>query len=78
MANYIEKTTYLLENGYGCKEWYQYGKLHRENDLPAVETSIGSMEWYLHGKLHRSNGPAVEQVDGYKAWYLNGVQVPEF
>ena len=24
--------------------------------------------------LHRTDGPAVESVDGYKTWYLNGVR----
>ena len=30
-------------------------------------------EWLnLDGKYHREDGPAVEYVDGYKAWYWNG------
>jgi hypothetical protein len=30
--------------------------------------------WYLNGKLHRPDGPAVEDSDGDKKWYLNGEQ----
>ena len=34
----------------------------------------GNKYWQLPNWLfHRDNGPAVEYVDGYKAWYLNGV-----
>jgi hypothetical protein len=29
-------------------------------------------EWYnLEGKYHREDGPAVEDVNGYKAYYIN-------
>ncbi len=28
--------------------------------------------WYLNEKLHREDGPAVEYVNGFKAWWLNG------
>lgn len=33
---------------------------------------VEDKEWYLDGKLHRADGPAVEQVNGYKAWYIKG------
>jgi len=26
----------------------------------------------LNGKLHRTDGPAIEDADGDKRWYLNG------
>ena len=29
-------------------------------------------EWYLNGELHRVDGPAVENADGTKFWFLNG------
>jgi hypothetical protein len=31
-------------------------------------------KWYRneHGQLHRTDGPAVDLVDGGKAWYVNG------
>jgi hypothetical protein len=49
------------------------GKTHRE-DGPAVEYN-GDKHWYINDKLHRENGPAVEDVNGHKAWYLNGVKI---
>ena len=36
------------------KEWRINGKLHRENDLPAVEYSNGRKEWWISGE--RSGG----------------------
>ena len=32
----------------------------------------GDIEYYQNGRFHRENGPAVEYVNGYKAWYKNG------
>ena len=34
--------------------------------------SDGTREWFnLNGKRHRVDGPAVEDANGYKSWYLN-------
>jgi hypothetical protein len=52
------------------------GKLHRENDLPAVELADGTLEWWQNNKLHRENGPAVIRADGSEEWWVNGNQVP--
>lgn len=32
----------------------------------------GTKGWYINGNLHRENGPAVEHLNGFKAWYLDG------
>jgi hypothetical protein len=32
-------------------------------------------EWWFNGKLHREDGPAVEYTDGYKLWFINGIQL---
>jgi hypothetical protein len=49
------------------------GKLHRDNDLPAIEDAYGDKLWYINGKLHRDNGlPAVEYSNGSKEWCVNG------
>lgn len=37
----------------------------------------GSTYWRLNGLYHRTDGPAIESVGGYKAWYLNGTQMTE-
>jgi hypothetical protein len=35
--------------------------------------AIGNKRWYNEaGKLHRLNEPAVDNVSGYKAWYVCG------
>jgi len=31
------------------KKWYQNGKLHRDNDLPAVTYPNGTKKWYQNG-----------------------------
>ena len=56
----------------GTQNWYQKGKLHRE-DGPAIIYPDGEERWYQYGKLHRTDGPAVIFPDGEKLWYLNGV-----
>ena len=50
-------------------------RLHREDDLPAIEYINGTKYWYKNGKLHRENDlPAVEYNNGTKEWYKNGKQ----
>ena len=72
MSN-IEKSKCKVDE-YGTRSWYLNGKLHRENDLPAIESTDGDKFWYINGKYHREDGlPAVEYADGDKFWYLNGL-----
>ena len=37
----------------------------------------GSKYWFLNGKLHREDGPAIEDSNDTKWWYLNDQQVTE-
>ena len=70
----IEYTVKVQDDG--TREWLLNGKLHRENDLPAVEWANGGKEWRVNGKLHRENGsPAIECADGSKEWWVNGKQI---
>ena len=56
-----------------AKEWYMDGKLHRGDDLPAIEHSNGDREWYAADRRHRDGGmPAIVDVDGGKEWYVCG------
>jgi len=41
-------------------------------DYDSKSWKIGTRYYNNAGQLHREDGPAVERVDGYKAWYLNG------
>lgn len=51
----------------------QNGKLHRDNDLPAVIRTNGDQEWYQNDQLHRDNDlPAIIQ-NGDQLWYKHGV-----
>ena len=60
----------------GRKDWYQHGKLHRE-DGPAVEHADGHNEWYINGRRHRGDGPAIEYASGSKYWYLDDKPLSE-
>lgn len=33
--------------------WYQYGRLHRDNDEPAIIFPDGKKQWFKHGILQR-------------------------
>jgi hypothetical protein len=49
-----------IKNNTGDKYWYINGKIHRENDKPAIELIDGEKFWYINGKFikqnHDSNG----------------------
>ena len=56
----------------GAKKWFSMGKLHRNNDLPAVIYSYDEHRWYKMDLLHRENDlPAIVYKNLYYAWYLN-------
>ena len=38
------------------------------------ELSNGTKFWWFNNHLHRINGPAVEHFNGYKHWFLNGIE----
>jgi hypothetical protein len=44
-----------------------------ENFTGVAEYTSESKAYYLNGKKHRVDGPAVEFVNGYKEWFLNGI-----
>ena len=39
--------------------------------------TYGNIYYTLNGKLHREDGPAVEDANGTKFWYLNGKEYTE-
>ncbi len=53
----------------GCKEYYQYGKPHRDNNRPAFDDVYP--EYYLNGMYHRDDGPATVTAQK-ESWYLYG------
>jgi len=57
---------------YRGKVWYKYGKVHRDDDLHAVELPNGTKKWFIYGKLHRVNGPAIIGSNEHYIWYKYG------
>lgn len=54
-------------------EYKLFGKLHRDDDRPAVITSTGSQHWYRRGQRHRDNDlPASVCSYGDIEWWVNG------
>lgn len=52
--------------------YYKDGKLHRDDDLPAIE-GPKYKAWYKEGLVHRDGAlPAIES-DVYKEWWRNGL-----
>ena len=47
----------------GTIEYYQNGRLHRENG-PAVERYDGAKFWYINGERYRKDGPAIDFSNG--------------
>jgi len=37
----------------------------------------GTKERYINGLRHREDGPAIEYMNGYKAWYVVGTIQPQ-
>ena len=63
---------------FGTEIWRNKdGKLHRDDDLPAMTYENGNKYWYKNDKLHRLNGPAYEESSGYKKYYIEGTELTE-
>lgn len=59
---------------YGNIRWFLNSKLHRDNDLPAVEIKkFGIKHWYQNGVQHRDGDkPASITETGHREWIRNG------
>jgi antitoxin component YwqK of YwqJK toxin-antitoxin module len=59
----------------GDIEYYKDGKLHRDDDKPAIvqNSQHGTRAWYQNGLLHRHNGPARTFCDT-EEFYFKGKQ----
>jgi hypothetical protein len=67
-----------MENGVMWMEWYEHGKLHRENDKPALLTlgKEGFMEctYYKNNEEHRDNGKPAFFSKYNKSWKIEGIK----
>jgi len=53
--------------------YFKHKKLHRDDDMPAVEYDNGTLHWYKYGKLHREDDkPAIVDNEGGKEWWYGG------
>ena len=45
-----------------------------------IEVDTSGNRYYRNAasQLHRIGGPAVERFDGYREWWLNGVELAEY
>lgn len=50
--------------------------VHNEGE-PAMEYSNRNKSWYQHDKYHRLDGPAYEEANSYKRYYINDVSYEE-
>jgi hypothetical protein len=59
----------------GDMYWYKEGKLHRDNDQPAIVYKCDTRCWCKDGVFHRDNDkPAVIHSNGDKRWYKYGTR----
>jgi antitoxin component YwqK of YwqJK toxin-antitoxin module len=71
LHSYQDEPAIVADNG-TYKVWYKQGKIHRDNDLPAITRNEVYQEWYRDGKLHRDNDlPAIVGTN-LREWYRNG------
>ena len=63
-------------DSFGNQFWRnENGKLHRDDDMPAVIYWNGSKSWFKNGEYHRDgNLPAYIGSDGTQAWWKNGLR----
>jgi len=66
-----------------CKEYTLEGQFIREKDLfdnkhaftGIVVYHSGNKTWFCNSLIHRIDGPAIEDTDGTKLWYVHGKRV---
>ena len=66
-------TKYYYKSGEILNSFDPYLILHRDDDLPAIESDEVDNEWWVDGKRHRENLPAVFYADGGREYFENGI-----
>ena len=69
----FDDRSYCEKHYNGNEYWYNAnGKLHRENDQPAVIKVDGTKKWCINGERHRDNDqPAFIRASGTMEWWVN-------
>lgn len=63
---------YQVEINKSGTYWRYEGKLHREEDAPAIVSTQGTLAYFKHGNLHRVGSPAIIYSDGIVEYWFNG------
>jgi hypothetical protein len=66
-------STRYIKRQNGNEEWYEYGELHRDGDLPAIVCDNGDMIWFRNGVRHRDGGLPAHIYAGGREWWKNGL-----
>lgn len=45
------------------------------NNTVYLVDRFGTKKWYVNGELHREDGPAYEDTNADKEWWLNGIKL---
>ena len=73
LHSFNDEPAIIIPGSFDCKEWYRFGKRHRDHDKPALIYSDGSKQWWVNGKCHRDHDqPAIIWAFGTKEWWVNG------
>ena len=48
-----------------------------KNQIEIKTDPAGTKYWYQNDQLHRTDGPAVEESDGTKEYWINGNQLSD-
>lgn len=69
-----KKGKYVVTDSDKTRWHYLSGKVHRDNDKPAViSRDKATMCWFQNDVIHRDNDlPAMVESNGYKEWYQKG------
>ncbi len=56
---------------------HKNGKIHRNNDKPAVIFSNKTKKWYINGQRHRLYAPAIITSDKKEYWFIDDKNITE-
>jgi hypothetical protein len=75
LHSFDDEPSYIVTSR-GDKAWHKDGKLHRDNDKPAIIYGDGSMSWYKDDMRHRdSGGPAYIIYSSTQLWFINHLKL---
>ncbi len=67
--------TWVKESDKVDGDFIDFSRIHRPNNLPAIEYASMGADWVENGLRHRTDGPAIERKDKYDHYYLRGQEI---